>query len=178
MKSPAIPRDTALDSEAVRTARIGRAASFCAAARRACPAGLLAGLALPLLLSVALPGCKLIDQETFAPTPEAKPTPPPPPIPVQVDPRTPLLTVDYSTPEPAWQEPLRYAVRAAEARDRRVQYDVTAVVPRLDDASEGQQRALTIMRGIIEQRVPASRVHLGLRADPTLTSPQVRVYVR
>ena len=42
----------------------------------------------------------------------------------------------------------------------------------------GQTRATGVMRAIMRDRVPASRIHLGLRADPSLASSQVRVYVR
>jgi hypothetical protein len=34
------------------------------------------------------------------------------------------------------------------------------------------------MRSIMLTGVPAARVHLGLRADPTLSGREVRVYVR
>ena len=34
------------------------------------------------------------------------------------------------------------------------------------------------MRAIMRDRVPATRIHLGLRTDPTLAASQVRVYVR
>ncbi|MGE0224223.1 MAG: hypothetical protein AB7F35_23535 [Acetobacteraceae bacterium] len=132
---------------------------------------------LPLLL---LPACALVDQDTFAPTPEASPqsaatqVPSGPPV----DPRTPLVTIDEGTPAPNYQEPLRYAVRAAEARDRRVQYDVVAIGPTLEKAAEAQALAEEVMRAILAQRVPANRVHLGMQADPTVAEAQVRIYVR
>lgn len=133
----------------------------------------------PALVGGLVAGCALIDQDTFAPSPEARPVAQlGEPKPVPVDPRTPLVTIEYATPAPMYQEPLRYAVRAAEARDRRVQYDVVAVVPGLGQAEAGQARATEIMQAITAQRVPASRVHLGVREDPSLANPQVRVYVR
>lgn len=132
-----------------------------------------------LCVVVLLSGCALPDQGTFAPAPEAKPEPPPPPpTPVKVDPREPLVVIDFIEPNPRYREPLHYAVRAAEARDRRIQYDVVAVVPDLKDPADAQARASEVMRAIMQDGVPASRVHLGLRADPSLTQPQVRVYVR
>ncbi len=130
-------------------------------------------------LALLLSGCALIDQTTFAPAPEPQPeaiAPPPPPV--RVDPRDPLVTIDFTEPNPPYREPLHTAVRAAEARDRRIQYDVIAVVPNLSAVTTGQERASEVMRAIIRNGVPASRVHLGLRADPSLQQPQVRVYVR
>jgi hypothetical protein len=122
-------------------------------------------------------GCTLIDQRTFAPSPEAKAQPAPAP-PVIVDQRTALVTIDYTVPSPEYGELLHAAVRAAEARYPDVQYDVVSVLNDTSDISAGQQRATGVMRAIMRDRVPASRIHLVLRADPTLAAGQVRVYVR
>jgi hypothetical protein len=46
------------------------------------------------------------------------------------------------------------------------------------DVAAGQDRATGVMRAIMRDRVPASRIHLAFRSDPTLASSQVRVYVR
>jgi hypothetical protein len=121
-------------------------------------------------------GCTLIDQRTFAPAPEAKAQPAP--APVVLDTRTPLVTIDYTVPSPDYGELLHDAVQAAESRDAGVQYDVISVLKNTNDVSLGQERATGVMRAIMRDRVPASRIHLGLRADPTLASSQVRVYVR
>jgi hypothetical protein len=123
-------------------------------------------------------GCTLIDQTTFAPSPEAKAQPAPPLPNVPVDPRTPLLTIDYSVPSPDYAELLHYAVRAAEARSTDVQYDVIAVLKDPAEAADGQDHATSVMRAIMRDRVQADRIHLGLRTDPALTDSQVRVYVR
>jgi hypothetical protein len=123
-------------------------------------------------------GCTLIDQTTFAPAPAAKAQTPPPPPNVPVDTRTALVTIDYTVPSPNYAELLHYAVRAAEARDADVQYDVIAVLKDPSDAAEGQENALDVMRAIMRDRVPDSRIHLGVRTDPTLAASQVRVYVR
>lgn len=134
-----------------------------------------------LLLAMMLAGCGMLDQTTFEPAPEA----PPPPTPVAapratpgLDPRAPLVTVTYAEADPDYRGMLRYAVQAAEGRSRMVQYDVVAVVKDPGDAAQGQQHAADVMRTIIAEKVPAARIHLGLRADPTLTTSQVRVYVR
>jgi len=123
-------------------------------------------------------GCTLIDQRTFAPSPEAKAQPGPAQAPVVVDSRIPLVTIDYTVPSPEYGELLHAAVRAAESRDADVQYDVVSVLRDTNEASEGQARATGVMRAIMRDRVPASRIHLALRADPTLAASQVRVYVR
>ena len=117
------------------------------------------GLAAALLLA----GCKLIDQTTFAPSPEAAPT-------VgqmaKVDARTALLTINYTEPNPSYQDVLRYAVRTAETRAPGVQYDVIAILPAGADAAAAQRRAADVMRGIMDQGVSDSQIHLGLRSAP------------
>ena len=133
-----------------------------------------------MLGCLLLAGCALVDQNTFAPAPEAKaqPTAQAAPMPVRVDTRVPLVTVDFSGSPPQYQELLGYAVRAAENRDRDVHYDVVAMLPKASDASRGQQEAADVMRSIMRAGVPAARIHLALRADPTLSGREVRVYVR
>lgn len=134
---------------------------------------------MPVVLALlSFTGCTLIDQRTFAPSPEAKAQPAPPPAPVVLDARTPLVTIDYTIPSPDYAELLHYAVRAAENRDAEVQFDVVSVLQDTSEAATGQERATGVMRAIMRDRIPASRIHLGLRADPTLTASQVRVYVR
>lgn len=127
-----------------------------------------------------LAGCELPDQTTFQPSPEAEPPAPAgPPAPgPRVDRRDPLVTIDFTAPDPRYRDPLRYAIRSAEARGRSVQYDVIAVVTSLDNAADGQRRAGEVMRAITQDRVPAARVHLGLRVEPWIAAPRVLVYVR
>jgi hypothetical protein len=134
---------------------------------------------LPVALALlSFTGCTLIDQKTFAPSPEAKAQPAPPPAPVAIDARTPLVTIDYTVPSPDYAELLHYAVRAAENRDANVQYDVISVLKDTSEATAGQARVTGVMRAIMRDRVPAARIHLGLRTDPSLAASQVRVYVR
>ncbi len=123
-------------------------------------------------------GCTLIDQRTFAPSPEAKAQPAPPQAPVVLDARTPLVTIDYTVTSPEYGELLHAAVRAAEARDADVQYDVVSVQKDTSEVSDGQQRATGVMRAIMRDQVPAARIHLAVRTDPALAASQVRVYVR
>ncbi|PPQ26776.1 hypothetical protein [Rhodopila globiformis] len=134
---------------------------------------------VPVVLALlSFTGCTLIDQRTFAPSPEAKAQPAPPPPPVVIDRRTALVTIDYTIPSPDYAQLLHAAVRAAESRDPEVQYDVISVLKDTSDASLGQERATDVMRAIMRDHVPASRIHLGLRTDPDLAASQVRVYVR
>jgi hypothetical protein len=128
-----------------------------------------------LAAGLLLAGCKLIDQTTFAPSPEAATAKVEPP---KVDPRTPLVTIGYATPNPSYQDVLRYAVREAQARAPGIQYDVVAMLPAGADPAAAQQRAAEVMRGIMAQDVPASRIHLGLRTAGAGAEPEVRVYVR
>ena len=97
---------------------------------------------------------------------------------MSLDSRTPLVTIDYTVPSPDYGELLHAAVRAAESRDADVQYDVVSMMQDPSDARLGQQRATGVMRAIMRDRVPATRIHLALRTDPALAASQVRVYVR
>lgn len=131
-----------------------------------------------LLMALGFNGCTLIDQTTFAPAPEAKAQPVPLPD-VPVDPRVPLVVIDYGEGLlPDYAGLLHSAVRAAEARYPGVQYDVIAVVADASGAPAAQNNAVGVMRAIMRDRVLASRIHLGLRSDPAVTGSQVRVYVR
>src|SRR5262249_525639 len=84
-----------------------------------------------LSVGLLLVGCKLIDQATFAPSPEAPASKPEAP---KADPRTPLVTIGYASPTPDYQDMLRYAVREAETRVPGIQYDVVAILPAGADA--------------------------------------------
>ena len=129
-----------------------------------------------LAVGLLLAGCKLIDQTTFAPSPEAKPIAAP--ATPKVDTRTPLVTIDYGGPSPDYQGLLRFAIHAAETRDPGVQYDVIGMLPAGGDAAAEQSRAVEIMRAIMAQGVPASRIHLGLRSEAAGSPQEIRVYVR
>lgn len=128
-----------------------------------------------LAAGLALTSCKLVDQTTFAPSPEAAPAKPEAP---RGDTRTALLTIGYSEPNPNYQDMLRYAVREAETRAPGVDYDVIAMLPAGADMAAAQHRATDVMRDIMAQGVPASRIHLGLRAEQAGAQQEVRVYVR
>jgi hypothetical protein len=126
---------------------------------------------------IALAGCKLIDQTTFAPSPEAKPAAPTGAAAPNTDPRVALLTIGYATPNPDFQDVLRYAVREAETRAPGVKYDVVAMLPAGGDTAQAQADAGEVMRAIMAQGVAASRIQLGLRTEPAGAKREVRVYV-
>ncbi len=128
-----------------------------------------------LLVGVALTGCKLVDQTTFAPSPEAKTAVVEAP---KADTRTPLLTIGYATPNPNYQDVLSYAVHEAESRAPGVQYDVIAMLPGGGDPATGQHSAVEVMRAIVALGVPTNRIHLGLRSVPAGQTREVRVYVQ
>lgn len=141
-------------------------------------------LSCAALLLLTLAGCKLIDQTTFAPSPEATPRPVAPPP--KVEARAPLIVISFaSATPPDYADPLRQAVRAAQARKPDIVYDVVGVAPVRGDAgaqSDGlllaSDNASAVMRAIIADAVPAARIHLGARTETGLAAREVRIYVR
>jgi hypothetical protein len=131
-----------------------------------------------MLAVLLLAGCKLIDQTTFAPSPEAKAQTAQAPAGPKVDTRTPLVAIDFTDPNPDYQGLLRYALHAAETRDPSVHYDVVALLPPNADAAAQQRHGLEVMRAMVAQGVAANRIQLGLRSTPPGGEPEVRVYVR
>jgi hypothetical protein len=143
--------------------------------------------ALALAALLALSACKLLDQTTFAPSPEAPvkkaegPGPPPNPV----DKRVPLLTVGFGKPDPDYKDLLTYAVQQAEERRPDAAFDVVSAVPAAGDtvaqslaASRGADDAAQVMRAMIALGVPDTRIHLGARTQPGLGERHVLVYVR
>ena len=128
-----------------------------------------------MLAVMLLAGCKLIDQTTFAPSPEAKAQTAEFP---KADARTPLVSINFAQPDPDYQGLLRYAVHAAAERDPSVAYDVVAMLPPNADVGAQQKHGVEVMRAMVEQGVPAARIHLGLRSAAAGAEPEVRVYVR
>ena len=127
---------------------------------------------------LALVGCKLIDQRTFAPAPA-------PPSAVRVERRDPLITVQPGTALPSYANLLTAAVHDAETRDPAVQFDVITLVPTQGDlaaqvraADAARASAAQVARALLDAGVGAGRIHLGARPDPSLHAPQVAVYVR
>ncbi len=130
-------------------------------------------VALPLLL--ALSGCHLLDQTDFEPKRPAPPALPPVPDP---ETRTPLVTIDYTKPNPDYATALTAAIHTVEARRPGSLYDVVAVVGDYASAPIGRLRAADVMTTIEAAGVIPARVQLGLKLDLGRKIPQVRVYLR
>jgi hypothetical protein len=136
---------------------------------------------------LALGGCKLLDQTTFAPSPEAPvkhEAPPGAPV-ASFDKRVPLLSIGFGTPNPNYQDLLSYAVQQAESRRPDVAFDVVSVVPGTADsvpealaAARGGDDAAQVMNELIAMGVSDTRIHLAIRTLPGLQERQVRVYIR
>jgi hypothetical protein len=127
-------------------------------------------------------GCTLIDQTTFAPEPDPKPAPvaavapaAPPPVPAP-DARVPLLTIRYDVPAPDYGTVLPIAVRTAKQRRPGVAFDVVSVIASAADAPQGEADAAEVSRAIAKLGIPAERIHLGVRVDPSATLRSVLVY--
>ena len=140
-------------------------------------------LLFPALL-LAVGGCTLVDQTTFATKPPA-----PPPGPVveapRLEKRTPLIVVAFTTPPPDYAAPLADAVRAAEASRRGIGYDVIGMAAvagtravQAQAEREAAVNATATMRAMLADGVPDSRIRLGVRTEIGLPVPQVRVFVR
>ena len=129
-----------------------------------------------------LPGCTLIDQNTFNPNAGAVPVIPPAPVAAVVPPPPPgppPLIALRMVQAGAYQAKLREAVALAHARKPTVEFDVTEIVPPSAEAAPGLGRdAATIARDIEGLGVPSSRVHLLARPEAGAAGREVRVYVR
>jgi hypothetical protein len=134
----------------------------------------------------ALAGCALWDQNTFqppppsaAPKPVAAATAPP------MDPREPLLTIGFGTPDPAYQTQLAYVLKQVRERRPGAVFDVVGAVPAVGDAAQqalaagrGSDDAVAVARAMMALGVADRRIHLGARAQPGLSERQVLVYLR
>jgi len=138
-----------------------------------------AGVALLLAL---LPGCTLIDQNTFRPgagAPPVIPAAPPAPVPAAAFPGPPPLLI-----LPAGQpgtDAVRAAVAAARARKPGVEFDVVAILPGTPTDAAARTATLgaaEVARQIVAQGVPQSRVRVLARPEPAATVGDIRIYVR
>lgn len=132
-----------------------------------------------VLLLPVLAGCTLVDQTTFAPSPEAKP--PPVVVPPPVETRKPLIVIAASASPKDYTPSLREAVRAAQKLKRDIDYDVVGVAPAAGGFAAQQEagsHAADVMRAIMAEGVPAARIHVGVQSDPAIAAGEVRVYVR
>lgn len=138
--------------------------------------------AVALASLLFLSGCKLIDQRTFAPAPEAA-------LPTaashSIETRTPLMTIAPGTKLATYEALLRAAVHAAQSRDPAVSFDVISVVPasgtvaeQVKAAEADRASAMDVAQALLRAGVAEGRIDLGARADPAAHGPDVRVYLR
>ncbi len=140
---------------------------------------------LAALASGALPGCTLIDQNTFNPNARAVPVIPAAPVAAAAAAPPgppPLLTLRPGQPV---QDAVRQAVLAARRRKPDVVFDVVAMLPGgtgtdagPDDPASSSAEAGTVARAITAQGVPPGRVRLFARPEAGLAGREIRVYVR
>lgn len=141
-----------------------------------------AARALSALLALA--GCKLVDQTTFAGAPAA---PDPAELARAAMPvgRPALLTIRYGNPVPDYTGALDAAIAAAERQRPGIAYDVVAAIPPERDPvleaerlAAARRNAAEVMQRMMLLGVPALRVRLGAVSDPAITVREVRVYIR
>jgi hypothetical protein len=144
-------------------------------------------LFVALIAGGALSGCALIDQTTFAPSPEPKAASAATPVvSAPVDPRAPLVTIRYDVPNPQYRDLLAYALKQAAARRPDSDFDVVASVPATgpvaDQITAASRAAATqaadVAHTMVSLGIAATRIHLGARPVPGQTATEVRVYVR
>ncbi len=130
-------------------------------------------------LALALTGCKLIDQTTFAPDQEPAPSPAAIAAAAPTAPagRVALVSIRFDQSSPPYQDQLAFAVRTVEQRRPGSEYDVVGVSTAADAARTGQD-STAIMEAMVKQGIAASRIRLGARIDPAQTVREVRVYLR
>ena len=134
-----------------------------------------------LLALALLPGCTLIDQNTFNPAAGARPVvPPAPPAPVAAPayPGPPPLLILPA--DGAGAEALRKAVTAARARKPGVAFDVVSILPGTptDEATRtATLSAAGVAREIAAQGIPPSRIRVLARPEPAATVGDIRIYV-
>lgn len=135
----------------------------------------LSQLALLLLLG----GCTLIDQRTFNHRAGMGPVVPPGP-----GPAPPLISINFSKPDPVYEAPLRHAVEEALARKPTIVFDVTIVVPatgttaeQADAAASIRADAADVARIVADAGVDQDRIHLLAQAQSGIVGRLVQVYV-
>lgn len=131
----------------------------------------------PALVAVLLGGCTLVDQRTFNPDAQRRPSFAAPASPAAVAPEPgprPLLTARAPVDTQAVQADIARAVAAARRLKPGVVFDVVEVTP--DTGGSLGADAAAIARLIAAQGIPASRIHLAAR--PATALREVRVYVR
>ncbi|MDA8050697.1 MAG: hypothetical protein M0002_11940 [Rhodospirillales bacterium] len=141
-----------------------------------------------LAVTAMLAGCQLPDQRTFGAAPDLPPAPPRPAAakspPAWPGP-PPLATIQFANRSADYVGPLGAAVQAAEARKPDVVFMIVGVAPaggspaaQQAAAAGAAKAARAVMQAIERMGVPATRLLLAARTDPTVKAQQVEVYVR
>jgi hypothetical protein len=144
--------------------------------RRATAATLTAAL-------FALASCHLVDQRDFNANAGKKPVPQAAPVVAIAGPK-PLVTIDYTMPDPDYSAELSVAVKRALAVKSNVLFSVTVLAP-LAATPEAQAAALQdaaatgreIAEAIVANGADEGQVELTVRGDAGVTVREVRVFV-
>jgi len=134
-----------------------------------------------ILLGGMLPGCTLIDQNTFNPAASAVPViPPAPVVAAAYQPPGPAALLTIRPGQPAG-DAVRQAVAAARRRKPDVMFDVVAALPADtadEQAAQSSAEASAVAQAIGAAGVASSRIRLSARPEPGLPVRETRVYVR
>ena len=135
---------------------------------------------LPALLAlVALAGCTIVDQRTFARWAPAGPVEP-----ARAGlPALPVITIRFD--QALDQKAIAEAVELAMARKPSTVFDVVAPVPAGESAAaqaeavrQGREDTERVATAIAAAGAARDHIELGLRADPGTPQREVRVYAR
>jgi hypothetical protein len=137
-----------------------------------------------LILALCLPACHLVDQRDFFARAGSKPVPPVvagPPVPAVPA----LVTIRYTTPNPAYQDVLTDAVHRALARKPDVLFSVATLIPpagSADASADAQALAAASGREVAQTIVAAGaqpgQVEQLVSVDPSATVREVVVRVQ
>ncbi|MGI4746480.1 MAG: hypothetical protein ACRYGI_10990 [Janthinobacterium lividum] len=160
--------------------------AFLASATRHAAIPVFVGLGRVMLACMVLGGCKLVDQRTFdsaagrPPVPHVKPARPGPAA------APPLALVRFQAAPETWQPGLTDIVRLALSRKPLALFRVQTLVP-ATGTPDAQARSLAEAGGtggrqvaetIIAAGASSGQVEMSAMTDASVTTPEVRVYVK
>ncbi len=135
-----------------------------------------------LLLPLAAAGCHLVDQRDFDRTAGARPVPKAVAAPAPAAPS--LVTIRYTTPDPAYRDALAQAVRQALSRKADVLFTVTTLVPapagpdaQAEAASKAAESGREVAQAIVDSGAAAGQIEQVVQIVPGATIREVRVQV-
>lgn len=137
---------------------------------------------------IALAACSLPDRTLVEPRTIPAQTPPSG-IVAAIDQRTPLVTIDYTTPDPDYRAALRDAIAQARQQRPNAAFDVVTVIPtqgkatgmvadQISAAEALRPNALGVARELTQLGIPHAKLSLTARTDPGVTVREIRIYVR